>query len=117
MYYHASSIKDLKVLKPSVSMHGKSWVYFSDKRENILVYLSNPIEKFIKDKYNRHMKQYEKWASYGFTEDGRVKIEEYYPNATEQSFKGVKGYIYYVKNLNNKETINDITHQISTSEA
>ena len=51
MLYHASSVKDLKVLKPHISSHGKSWVYFSSKKENVLVYLSNSVEKFIKEKY------------------------------------------------------------------
>ena len=45
-YYHASSVKDLKVLQPGISMHGKSWVYLTDKRENTLVYLCNAIEKY-----------------------------------------------------------------------
>ena len=50
MYYHASKYGGLKTLKPHVSTHGKSWVYFSDKRENVLVYLSNAVEKYIKEK-------------------------------------------------------------------
>ena len=36
MLYHASSVKDLKVLKPHISSHGKSWVYFSSKKESPL---------------------------------------------------------------------------------
>lgn len=99
MYYHASNIGGLKVLKPHISNHGKSWVYFSSKRENILVYLSNAVEKHIKDKHNRALKKYEKWASYGITEDGRVRIEEYYPNAMIETFKGASGYIYSVNNI------------------
>lgn len=99
MYYHASNIGGLKVLKPHISNHGKSLVYFSSKRENILVYLSNAVEKHIKDKHNRALKKYEKWASYGITEDGRVRIEEYYPNAMIETFKGASGYIYSVNNI------------------
>lgn len=99
MYYHASNIGGLKELKPHISNHGKSWVYFSSKRENILVYLSNSVEKHIKQKHNRPLKQYIKWASYGITEDGRVRIEEYYPNAMIETFKGVSGYIYSVNEL------------------
>lgn len=67
MFYHASNVKDLKVLKPHVSSHGKSWVYFSTKRDNVLVYLSNAVEKHIKEKHNRPLKDYAKWASYGIT--------------------------------------------------
>ena len=108
MYYHASSVKDLKVLKPHVSNHSKSLVYFSIKRENILVYLSNAVEKHIKEKHNRPLLKYEKWASYGITSDGRVRIEEYYPNATIETFKGVSGYIYSVKQLDNAEPLKGI---------
>lgn len=108
MYYHASNIKDLKVLKPHISSHGKSWVYFSTKRENVLVYLSNAIEKHIREKYNRPLKQYEKWASYGITQEGLVRIEEYYPNAMEDTFKGVSGYIYQVNQLKEMKPLNGI---------
>ena len=108
MYYHASGVKDLKVLRPHVSNHGKSLVYFSSKRENILVYLSNAVEKHIKEKYNRPLKQYEKWASYGITDDGLVRIEEYYPNATIETFKDVSGYIYSVNQLDNAKPLRGI---------
>ena len=90
MYYHASNIKDLKVLKPHISSHGISWVYFSTKKENVLVYLSNAVEKHINEKYGRPLKEYVKWASYGINASGLVRIEEYYPNATEETFRGVR---------------------------
>ncbi len=108
MYYHASSVKGLKVLKPHVSNHGKSLVYFSSKRENILVYLSNAVEKHIKEKHNRPLKQYNKWASYGITSDGLVRIEEYYPNATIETFKGVSGFIYSVNELSDAKPLRGI---------
>ena len=108
MYYHASKIKDLARLKPHVSNHGESWVYFSTKRENVLVYLSNAVEKYIKEKHNRPLKKYEKWASYGITSDGRVRIEEYYPNALEETFYGESGFIYYVNELEECQSLNSI---------
>ena len=83
-------------------------MYFSTKRENILVYLSNAVEKYIKEKYNRPLKQYEKWASYGIASDGRVRIEEYYPNATKETFAGVSGYIYKVNNLEDAKPLRGI---------
>ena len=49
MIYHASQIKDIKVLEPRVSNHNKPLVYFSSKRENVLVYLSNAVEKYCKE--------------------------------------------------------------------
>ena len=117
MFYHASNIKNLSILTPHISNHGKSWIYFSDKKENVLVYLSNAVEKYIKEKYNRPLKQYIKWASYGFMPDGRLRIEEYYPNATKETFEGIDGYIYKVKQLNNIQTINDIKNVFVTQES
>ena len=35
-----------------------------------------------------------KWGSYGFEKDGRLRFEEYYPNALEDTYKGIEGYIY-----------------------
>jgi len=108
VFYHASNVGDLKVLKPHVSNHGEPLVYFSSKRENVLVYLCNAVEKYIYEKYGRPMKIYEKWASYGITDDGRVRIEEYYPNATKETFEGVSGYIYSVDNLDNAKPLRGI---------
>lgn len=116
MFYHASNIKDLKVLKPHVSDHGKSWVYFSTKKENVLVYLSNAVEKHIKEKHNRPLKEYAKWASYGITDAGLVRIEEYYPNAMKETFKGASGYIYMTTKLNNAEPLRGIQDVFVTQE-
>ena len=49
MYYHASPIGTIKRLEPRVSNHGVPLVYFSKKRENVLVYLSNAIERYCKE--------------------------------------------------------------------
>ena len=49
MYFHASPIEGIKILKPQISEHGVPLIYFSKKRENVLVYLSNAIEKYCKE--------------------------------------------------------------------
>ena len=49
MYYHASSIKDLSTLEPHISNHDIPLIYLSKKRENVLVYLSNAIQKYCID--------------------------------------------------------------------
>lgn len=49
MYYHASPVKNIEILKPRISNHNIPLIYFSDKRENVLVYLSNAVEKFCKE--------------------------------------------------------------------
>lgn len=97
MYYHASQVKGIVQLKPHVSNHGIPLIYFSKKRENVLVYLSNAIEKYCRETGFSYDGEWEKWGSYGFTKDGRQRLEEYYPNALISTYKGVSGYIYSVK--------------------
>ena len=91
MYYHASQTGDIKVLEPRISNHNIPFIYFSEKRENVLVYLSNAIEKYCKESGFVHNGKWHKWASYGFDSDGVLVLDEYYPNATEDTYKGVSG--------------------------
>ena len=97
MYYHASKVKGLSVLEPGVSMHEKPLVYLSRKRENVLIYLSNAIEKFCRESGFVYDGVYQKWGPYGFDEDGIIRIEEYYPDALRSSMQGESGYIYSIK--------------------
>ncbi len=94
MYFHASPIGGIKLLEPRVSNHGIPLVYFSKKRENVLVYLSNAIEKYCKETGFNFSGPWTKWGSYGFQKDGTQRIDEYYPNALKDTYKGVSGYIY-----------------------
>ena len=115
MYYHASQIKNIKVLEPRVSNHNKPLIYFSNKKENTLVYLSNAIEKFCKENNFDYNGIWRKWASYGFTKDVVLEIQEYYPNATYETYKGVSGYIYYVKNVPGIKKQEDIPNVFHTN--
>ena len=111
MYYHASAISGIKVLKPTVSNHNKPLLYFSKKRENVLVYLSNAVEKCCKETGFAHNGKWHKWASYGFEPDCTLRLDEYYPNATEETYKGVSGYIYFAEDIYGNENdvgINDV---------
>ena len=49
-FFHASQIKGIQVLEPRISNHNLPLIYFSGKRENVLVYLSNAVEKTCKEK-------------------------------------------------------------------
>ena len=80
-FFHASQIKGIQVLEPRISNHNLPLIYFSGKRENVLVYLSNAVEKTCKEKNFQYTGIWHKWGSYGFTQDGRLQYEEYYPNA------------------------------------
>ncbi|SHN58530.1 hypothetical protein SAMN02745247_01886 [Butyrivibrio hungatei DSM 14810] len=99
MYYHASSHGNIKVLEPRISNHGIPLIYFSKKKENVLVYLSNAVEKYCKDTKFNYDGNWMKWGPYGFTKDGKLQIQEYYPNALENTYRGVAGYIYRVENI------------------
>ena len=101
MYYHASSVKGITQLTPQSSNHGIPLVYFSTKRENVLVYLSNSIEKYCMETGFSYDGKCQKWGPYGFGKDGRQRLEEYYPNALISTYKVVSGYIY------SAETISD----------
>ena len=99
MFYHASPVKGITQLEPRVSNHGIPLIYFSKKRENVLVYLSNAIEKYCKETGFTHEGTWQKWGLYGFTKDGRQCLQEYYPNALESTYKGVSGYIYSAESI------------------
>ena len=117
MYYHASQKKNIKVLEPRISNHNKPLVYFSNKKENVLVYLSNAVEKFCKENNFKYNGIWSKWASYGFTKDGILELQEYYPNATYETYKGVSGYIYSVKEIPGIEKQKDIPNAFHTNKS
>ena len=111
MYFHASPIKGIKILEPRISNHGIPLIYFSTKRENVLIYLSNAVEKYCKETGFDYSGKWTKWGPYGFNKEGTQRIEEYYPNALIDTYKGVSGYIYAV------ETITDSGFQVQIPNA
>ena len=108
MFYHASKMPNLKTLKPHTSNHGKPLVYLSSKRENVLVYLCNAVEKHCRRTGFQHDGVYYTWASYGFTKSGILRLEEYYPNATADTYMGESGFIYSVEHIENCSALADI---------
>lgn len=115
MYYHASRTKGIKVLEPRVSNHDVPLIYFSNKRENVLVYLSNAIEKFCNETNFHYNGIYSKWGPYSFTKDGKLQLEEYYPNATIKTYKGVNAYIYHINNVPGIEKLDNISYAFKTN--
>ena len=103
MYYHASPVCGITQLKPHVSNHGTPLIYFSKKRENVLVYLSNAIEKYCRETGFSYEGVWQKWGPYGFDKNGRQRLEEYYPNALLRTYKGVSGYIYRAETIHESD--------------
>ena len=99
MLYHASNTGGLQLLMPHASNHGQPLVYLSAKRENVLVYLSNAVERHCRENGFEWHGPWHKWASYGFTKEGLLQLEEYYPNALIETYQGVSGYIYHAENV------------------
>ena len=99
MFYHASPVKGIVQLEPRISNHGVPLIYFSRKRENVLVYLSNAIEKYCRETGFAYDGSWHKWGPYGFTAEGIQRLDEYYPNALENTYKGVSGYIYSAEEI------------------
>ena len=112
MFYHASNIADIKTLIPFSSGHGKPLVYFSTKKENTLVYLSNPVERYCREIGFEPSDRYYRFMSYRFTEDNVLEILEYWPNALEETYAGVSGYIYTSSHIPNAQTM-DIPYVIA----
>lgn len=94
MLYHASPVGGIDWLVPRVSNHGRALVYFSERVENTFVYLSNAVEKCCREGGVVHKGGYTKWGPYGFNGEGILTLDEYYPDAIKDTYKGVSGYIY-----------------------
>ena len=110
MLYHASQTPNVTTLEPRVSNDNVPRIYFSDKRENVLVYLSNAVEKTCKEDGFVHTGKWQKWASYGFTRDGVLQFDEYYENALEETYAGVSGYLYTVEKTDAIKPLSNIPH-------
>lgn len=83
------------------------------RRENVLVYLSNAVERYCRQAGISHTGIYHKWASYGFA-GGRLILEEYYPNATADTYKGVPGFIYTADTARDMRRSPDIPFSVIT---
>lgn len=90
-FYHGSPIPDLKELKPSLSEHGQSYVYFATNPLVALLYSVKPVPKPFS------------WYPYGFDSKSNVIYSEYFEDAFEKTYKGKVGYLYECDNIINTE--------------
>lgn len=116
-FYHASDIANLQELKPQSSVYIENpTLYFSSKMENVLIYLANPVKKFYEQKYGKSNQIFQKFATYGFNKEKLLTIDEYYPNALEENFGDVSGYIYEIEADPNSLCENKIPFVYSTNQ-
>lgn len=116
-FYHASDIAYLQELKPQSSVYIENpTLYFSSKMENVLIYLANPVKKFYEQKYGKSNQIFQKFATYGFNKEKLLTIDEYYPNALEENFGDVSGYIYEIEADPNNLCENKIPFVYSTNQ-
>ena len=116
-FYHASDIANLQELKPQSSVYIENpTLYFSSKMENVLIYLANPVKKFYEQKYGKSNQIFQKFATYGFNKEKLLTIDEYYPNALEENFGDVSGYIYEIEADPNNLCKNKIPFVYSTNQ-
>ena len=66
------------------------------------------VEKYCKETNFNYDGIYSTWGPYGFTEEGIFEFQEYYPNALEETYKGVSGYIYKTSNIPNIRPLQEI---------
>ncbi len=95
MFYHGTSVGNLTELRPSISEHGKPYIYFSTNKVVALFYTVKAVEP----PFN--------WFPYGFT-NGVPVYTEYYPDALADIYSGKQGFIYEFENLENVENPTDI---------
>lgn len=86
--YHASPVRGLTVLKPSVTQ------YFG-KPEQVCLTRLKPMALLY------GIKHYE--YTYGYTKDGRLYYEEYFPNALEELYRGKSASLYVCAQRNGME--------------
>lgn len=103
--YHGSQTGKLKILKPSVSEHGKPLVYFSSNALVALLYAVKPIPK----PFN--------FYPYGFDSQGRVVYSEYYKNAFYDIYHEKKGYLYICSNIPKAEKLPAINYVFTCEES
>ncbi len=115
-FYHASDCANLKELTPKQSSYIQNpTLFFSSKIENVLIYLANPVKRFYEKKYGKSNQIFQKFATYGFNKDKILFIDEYYPNALQENFGDIPGYIYEIETEPNSLIENKIPFVYTTT--
>lgn len=96
IYYHGSPVGGLTELKPFLSEHGNSYIYFASNPLVALLYAVKPVPKPFS------------FYPYGFDKDGNVIYSEYFENAFYKIYKNKKGFLYECHDFNGVENSTQI---------
>lgn len=105
--YHASDVEGIKTLRPQVANHKNAYVYLSAKREDVLIYLVNPVRKFCMDNNipPDNGGGWHRFATRRF--NGKVDIFlELWPNEFEEIYGRTPSYFYKVEKNDDCEPLN-----------
>lgn len=94
--YHGSSINIEKVLKPHRAFDREDYpprIYFTDKIERALFYAVNPIEIYIKNKFNKDI-SCSATSAHFYGKTSPFTLIEIYPNMLEETYRNRKSFIY-----------------------
>ena len=82
--YHGSPIGGLKHIEPSISTHGKNWVYATKDKSVALIFLQKWNDYLINQSIN----------------NGQHELTERLPNVFKEIYKGKSGFLYYLDSKN-----------------
>ena len=54
------------------------------------------MEKYCRETNFHYDDNYAKWATYRFAKDRKLQLEEYFPKAIEETYKGISAYILFI---------------------
>jgi len=117
IYFHGSKIGGIKLIEPHESIHGRSYVYLSSNKVVACFYTVNAIEVFFERENWPKPDHFEPWFPYGFSHDGIPVLEEYYPNATRETYSGRKGFIYSCETEENLANPTNIPCAVTSEKA
>ena len=95
MYYHASPAEGIRQLEPRISNHGIPLIYFSKKRENVLVYLSNAVEKYCRETGFEYSGRWQKT-------EGKKGFDTSINRLQEQCYVIISNFVYTVDKKGNQ---------------
>lgn len=94
--FHGSTVDIEKSLKPHRAFDREDYlprIYFTDKMERTLLYAVNPIEMYIKNKFDKSIRCSATSAHF-YEKRQQFTLIEIYPNMFEETYRNRKAYIY-----------------------